>query len=45
VAAHQPVRWADVAFDSDAPTTRFRLEMEALFRTEKARAAPAGQAV
>jgi predicted homoserine dehydrogenase-like protein len=34
VAAGQPVRWSDVAFDSTRESVRVRLEMEALFRKE-----------
>ena len=31
IAAGQPVRWSDVAFDADAPAVRLRREMEALY--------------
>ena len=34
VAAGQPVRWSDVAFDSTRESVRVRLEMEAMFRKE-----------
>ena len=36
VPANQPVRWSDVAYDSTVQAISFRLEMEALFRKEKA---------
>jgi len=43
VPAYQPVRWSDVTFDETAAAIRFRLEMEALFRTETgASPGPAG---
>ena len=35
VPADQPVRWADVQCDTTAQAIAFRLEMEALFRSEK----------
>lgn len=35
VPAGQPVRWSDVAYDTTNPAVAFRLEMEAVFRTEK----------
>lgn len=34
VAAHQPVRWADVTYDETAQAISFRREMEALFQQE-----------
>lgn len=35
VAAGQPVRWSDVAYDGANPAIAFRQEMEAVFRAEK----------
>jgi predicted homoserine dehydrogenase-like protein len=35
VPAGQPIRWSDVTCDATQPAIGFRLEMEALFRTEK----------
>jgi predicted homoserine dehydrogenase-like protein len=34
VAAGQPVRWSDVAFDASKEAVRVRREMEDLFRAE-----------
>ncbi|MGV7246477.1 flagellar biosynthesis protein FlgA, partial [Caballeronia sp. M23-90] len=34
VAAGQPVRWTDVAFDATKEAVKVRLEMEAMFRKE-----------
>ena len=36
VPANRPVRWSDVTYDTTAQAIAFRLEMEALFRSEKA---------
>jgi len=36
IAAGQPVRWQDVAFDDANPTVRFRREMESVFGREGA---------
>lgn len=35
MSANQPVRWSDVECDTTAQAIAFRLEMEALFRSEK----------
>ncbi|MGI4792491.1 MAG: hypothetical protein ACRYG8_00090, partial [Janthinobacterium lividum] len=46
VPANQPVRWSDVECDTTAQAIAFRLEMEALFRSEKQIGlATAGQSV
>jgi predicted homoserine dehydrogenase-like protein len=40
VKAGQPVGWADVACDENAPAVRFRREMEAVFSAETGRGSP-----